>query len=252
MAITTTTANNSKCLVNFDFDGLQILAFGHARQVTDGILDVVHHTPQIQIKKTQAGKTETLTTVNAEELKTKVLNISLPNRELNPSRYYSSDMTRDINDFRWCLDMESDLFQKQLYLNESKLFCKIRFNVGQFYTTHLTDDAYQFYAGEIQNSFNRRIGEPGAKIELHQQEKLDISGLDSLISLPYESGASYQVSVTNLPPKDMMSMDHFSYYYEIFKDQDLKRFMPVIVKKAAYGPHPFICSPVGLSKSRID
>ena len=126
---------SAKCEVSFHFDGLQAIAFGDSKRVSDGILDVHHHTPLIEIKEIKAGKETTIRTIKADELKGKVLNIDVPNIQLQPTRYYSPDMSKDTQDFRWCLDLESDLFQKQLYLREDKLFAKIHFQVGEFFAT---------------------------------------------------------------------------------------------------------------------
>ncbi len=240
-----------KCEVNFHFDGLQAIAFGDSKRVSDGILDVHHHTPNIEIKQIKQGKETTIYNIKANELKGKALTISVPNNGLQPKKYYSPDMSKDTQDFRWCLDIESDLFQKQLYLREDKLFCKIHFQVGEFFTNQLTEDKYQFVAGSKLHSFNRRIGEPAARVQLGVGNNLVINGLDRAINLPYVDGASYKVNITNLPPKDMMNMDHFAFYYDVVKTTTTQ-FMPVASKKVAFGPRPYICGAAIFGKSSIN
>ncbi|KAF0207740.1 MAG: hypothetical protein FD167_5479, partial [bacterium] len=114
---TSTTSN-----VTFLFDGLGVIAFGDPARASLGILDVVHHTPQIQIKTLENGREKTIQTIADRELKNAVISISVPNKPSTPTRYYSADMNKNTADFRWCLDLETDLFQKQLYLKQDKLF----------------------------------------------------------------------------------------------------------------------------------
>lgn len=245
----------NKCEVKFTFDGLQVLAFGNPNKVTDGILDVHHHTPKLEIKQIEKGKEKVIASFEGKELYKKVLNISTSNASnssYKPSRYYSSDMNKDSKDFRWCLDLESDLFQKQLYLKEDKLFTKIHFNTGTFFTSELIDGKYQFVAGSKVHSFNREIGAPGAKVELASNDVLSITGLGKDVYLPYQLGVSYKVDVTNLPPKDMASMDHFGFYYDAFKEQSVTRFMPIAVQKSSYFPRPMVCEAVILGKSEVN
>ncbi|MFY9225154.1 MAG: hypothetical protein WAQ98_20945, partial [Blastocatellia bacterium] len=210
------------------------------------------HTPLIEIKEIKAGKETVIRTIKADELKGKVLNVDVPNTQLHPTRYYSPDMTKDSTDFRWCLDLETDIFQKQLYLKDD-FFCKIHFNTATFYTTKVTQEKYQFTAGSKIHSFKREIGEPAARVDLQPNDNLIITGLGKEITLPYEKGISYKISITNLPPKEMASVDHFGFYYDIFKEP-VTRYMPVMIKKAAYLPHPppIMCNAIILGKSTIN
>jgi hypothetical protein len=245
---------DSKCDVSFHFDGLQVIAFGSSKRVSDGILDVHHHEPNIEIKQIKQGKESMIRVIRASELKDKTLNISIPSKQLHsihPTKYLSPDMSKDTQDFRWCLDLENDLFQKQLYLREDKLFTKIHFQVGEFFTSQLTDEKYKFVAGSKLHSFNRKIGRPGASVKLSEGEQLLVSGLGTAINLPYVDGTSYRVDITNLPPKDMMSIDHFGFYYDFVKEP-VTRFMPVEAKKVVYRPAPFLCEAVILGKSAIN
>lgn len=253
LVISTTTSYSisPNTTVTFRFDGLQVIAFGDSNRVSDGILDVHHHSPLIEIKEIKAGKSTTIRTIKADELKGKVLNVDAPNSHLQPKRYYSPDMSKDTQDFRWCLDLESDLFQKQLYLKEDKLFTKIHFQVGEFFATELTDSKYQFTAGNKLHSFNRRIGEPAMRVQLQHGDSLLITGLDKSINLPCTTGVNYKVEVTNLPPKEMASLDHFAFYYDFFKEP-VTRFMPVESKKVSYRPAPILCEAIVLGKSAIN
>lgn len=246
----TAIGNTSKCTIQIDFDGLQAIAFGDSTKVSDGILDVAHHTPNIEIKRSENGKESVISNLKTTDLKGKALNISIANKHLSPTRYYSKDISKDPSDFRWCLDIESDIFQKQLYLKEDKFFCKIHFLLGEFFATDLSQDKYQFVTNSTIHSLKRQIATPRAKIELQQTDKLVITGLDKEIDLPYQAGVSYSINITNLPPKSMASMDHFAFYYNVIK-ADVPQFMPVVVQKAAFFPKPLICSPIIFSKSSI-
>lgn len=241
---------DSKCQVSFHFDGLQAIAFGDSNKVTDGILDVAHHTPKLEIKKIEKGKETIIFNAEGKDLYKKVLNISIPNTAHKPTRHYSADMTKDTTDFRWCLDIETDLFQKQLYLKENAFYTKINFQVGEFFTENITDEKYQFAAGSKMHSFNRRIGEPGGRLQLNNGDGLVVTGLGKDISLSYQEGTSYLINITNLPPKDMMNMDHFGFYYNIV-EKNVTPFMPLISSKAAFGPRPYMCGALIFSKSTI-
>jgi len=241
---------DAKCEVSFHFDGLQAIAFGDSKRVSDGILDVHHHTPLIEIKEIKAGKETVIRTIKADELKGKVLNVDVPNNQQHPTRYYSPDMSKDVQDFRWCLDMESDLFQQQLYLKDN-FFAKIHFNSGTFYSERLTEEKYQFVAGNKIHKFNRQIGRPIGKVLLKHNENLTINGLDNSIKLVYRPGINYAIAVSNLPGKDMMSINHFTFYYDLVKT-DVARFMPISVKKASYVPQPIVCEAAIFGKSKIN
>ncbi|MBI4855096.1 MAG: hypothetical protein HY819_25115 [Acidobacteria bacterium] len=240
----------NKCEVKFMFDGLQAIAFGNPNKVTDGILDVHHHTPKLEIKEIQKGREKVIFTTEGKDLYKKVLNISMPNNLHKPTRYYSPDMSKDASDFRWCLDIETDLFQKQLYLKDN-FFTKINFNVGTFYAENITQGKYQFVAGSKIHSFNREIGRPTLKVNMDKGDSLVIVGLGKEIKLSHQIGVSYFVSITNLPPKDMMNINHFAFYYDLVKT-DVPNYMPVAVRKAAFAPYPIACEAVIFGKSSIE
>jgi hypothetical protein len=242
--------HTSNCVVKFDFDGLQAIAFGDSSRVSDGILNAHHHEPNMEIKQIENGKETVIGNLKSDELKGKVLNVDVASgKETTPTRHFSSDMNKDVTDFRWCLDIENDLFQKELYLKDNFL-TKIHFNTGTFYAERLTEDKYQFVAGDAIHSFKRQIGRPAVDIELKQEDSLVISGLEKQITLPYKSGASYAISITNLPPADMANIEHFSFYYDAIKT-NVPQFMPVLVKKASFRPAPIICEAIVFGKSTI-
>ncbi|KAF0195185.1 MAG: hypothetical protein FD167_5855, partial [bacterium] len=87
--------------------------------------------------------------------------------------------------------------------------------------------------------------------QLQEKDSLVISGLEKDITLYYLNGVSYQVNITNLPPKDMMNMDHFVFYYDVLKT-DVPRFMPIVAQKAAYFPRPYLCAATVLGRSSIE
>lgn len=241
----------NKCEVKFTFDGLQAIAFGNADRVTDGILDVHHHIPKLEIKEIQKGKEKVIASFEGKELYKKVLNISIPNKLQKPSRYYSADMSKDTRDFRWCLDIENDLFQKQLYLKEDKFYTKINFSIGEFITQQITKDKYQFATNNRLHSFNREIGTPAANLRLEKGDSLVITGLSKNVVLSHSEQVSYLVNITNLPPEDMANIDHFAFYYDFVK-AEVPQYMPnVVVKKASFRPGPMVCEAVIFGKSSI-
>lgn len=242
--------DDNKTTVKFDFDGLQAIAFGDPNKISDGILDVAHHVPKIEITQNLNGKVTKLYTISSQQLKGSVINMDVPNKNVAAKRYFSPDMTKDKSDFRWCLDIENDLFQKRLYLKEDKLFCKIHFNTGTFYAENVTEEKYQFMAGNMLHSLKRQFGVPTAIIELGKGDNLVISGLATEISLPYNAGVNYQIKITDLPPPSMSSMDHFDFYYDYVKT-NVPRFVPVEVKRATFDPRPIACGAAIFGKSVI-
>ena len=241
---------DAKCEVSFHFDGLQAIAFGDSKRVSDGILDVHHHTPNVEIKQIKGGKETLIRTIKADELKGKVLNIDVPNNQQHPTRYYSPDMSKDTQDFRWCLDIENDLFQKQLYLKD-EFFAKIHFIVGEFFTNQVSEEKYQFVSNNIVHPLKRYLGEPAARVTLRKTEILVIRGLEKQIILPYKENMVYKIDITNLPPKDMMNIDHFGFYYDSLK-ADVPKFIPVAIKKASLSPRPIVCGAAIFGKSSIN
>ena len=243
---------NNASRIKFSFDGLQALCFGDSTRVSDGILNVAHHTPKIEIKKIDHGKETIVNTITADQLKNHTINISTTNQTSKPTRYYSADMSKDTNDFRWCIDLESDVFQKQLYLKEDKLFAKIHFNAGVFTASNLSTEKYKLFAGETQHAgFNREIAEPAGSITLDQGSALQITGLEQNISLPAQDGVDYAIAITNLPPLDHANLNHFLFYYD-YLGANVPKFMLVETKKANYFPRPVVCNAIILSKSIIN
>jgi hypothetical protein len=94
------------------------------------------------------------------------------------------------------------------------------------------------------------MAQPAAKLNLSNGDKLIISGNFEPIRLVGSANVSYQIDITNLPPKNAMSMDHFLHYYEIVAEP-LEKYVPVWAFKAAFDPFPSVCPPLQFSAITI-
>lgn len=242
-------SNTVTSQVNFHFDGLQVLAFGDSNRVSLGIMDVPHHTPEIKIVRVEKGRAVSLAIITAKELRNQEVTLDVPNKKLQPTRHYSPDMNKDKQDFRWCLDLENDLFQKQLHLKD-QFFTKIRFNTGTFFAGELSKEQYQFTNGSRLHGFKRAIANPAAQISMIEGENVLISYGKERLSLPAKAGVNYSIDITNLPRPDYAA-NHFFHYYDLLKT-DVVRYEPVKATKIAYAPYPVFCNSVVLSRSRIN
>ena len=160
----------------------------------------------------------------------------------------------DVNDFRWTLDMESDLFQKQLYIKEDKLWGKIHLNAGLFYGINLSEGKFRFVATDNSNTmlpFNRQVSDPAALLNLATDETLVIRNEKEVIRLKAEDGVSYQILIHNLPPKEMADMNHFLFYFTVLGEK-VTAYRPLEMAKAAFAPPPMLCGSAIFSKSRLD
>jgi hypothetical protein len=98
--------------------------------------------------------------------------------------------------------------------------------------------------------FDRRVGTPASKIDLSSGQALVIEGLAEPITLNAQSGTSYFVNLTNLPPQEMMSIEHFEFYYESI-DEQLPKYTPFIAEKSVFKASSF-CTPLVFSLSSFN
>lgn len=240
--------------VRFTFDGMIALCFGNAERVSAGFLDAHHHTPELKIVKIENNKKSEIAVLDAEQLRNKLFIDVEGGPSTGVSRYYGESMSSDENDFRWNIDLENDLHQRQLYVNEKKLWGKIHFNTGLFYAGEMTERPVQFFAADNSGKvlpFNRRIAQPEAKVNLAMGQTLVIRGGEQVVRLTAQPGVRYEVEITNLPPKSMASMDHFLMYYDVI-DAKVTKYSPIQVKKAVFAGGPVMCGVAVFSRSQLD
>jgi hypothetical protein len=239
--------------VSFSFDGLMAICFGNPARVSAGLLDVHHHTPELTITRVKGENRSTMAVLKGEQLRGVFYVDVEGNTKTGVSRYYAESMN-DPNDFRWNVDLEGDLHQRQLYVKEEKLFGKIHFNSGLFYAENLSEETVRFFAADNSGKllpFNRKVAAPAAKVNLMQGEALVIRGAKDQIRLVAEPGVRYEVTVNNLPPADMANMDHWLYYYDVIGTK-VTPYQPVMTKKAVLSPRPLLCIPALFTRSQLD
>lgn len=248
------SSNHSQLTGNvaITMDGLLAVTMGAKDRASVGILDVHHHTPMMKIDKIGSGQRSTLATLTAEQLHG-TLSISVEGETPAVSRYLPADAYADPSDFRWNIDMESDLFQRQLYLKESALAGKIHISSGLFYSRNLSEEKYRFFSPDGKSlPFNRQVGEPAATLQLEAGQALTVTGKGVDIRLAEQPGLRYEIAISNEPPPAMANMDHFLYYYTAIGNGNvLPHYQPVMVQKAYYPP-PTVCGSIIFSKSTLD
>jgi hypothetical protein len=236
--------------VTMSFDGLIAVCFGDPTRVSAGFLNVAHHSPNITITKVENGQQSTIAVLKDQEL-SDTLYLDIEGSE-SGVRTYQTDSS-DEKDFRWNIDLESDIHQRQLYIKEEKLLGKLHISTGLFYADHLSEKPVRFFAADNSGNmlpFNRRIGEPAGKINMNSGDALVLKSKKVNLRLVSTPGISYEISITNLPPANMASMNHWLFYYD-FINADVKHYAPVMINKAAYAPRPMICTAAVFSKSRL-
>ncbi|MEW6737995.1 MAG: hypothetical protein AB1489_42350, partial [Acidobacteriota bacterium] len=239
--------------VSMTFDGLMALCMGNPERVSVGILDVHHHTPMLAVSKIVNGRKTTLATLKGEQLRGTIY-IDVEGASAQVGRYLAPSMQNDPNDFRWNIDMEGDLHQRELHLKEEKLFGKIHIGAGLFYAHNISEEKVRFFAADGSGKalpFNRQVAEPAAKINLAKEQVLVIRGDKEAIQLTVEPSTRYEVALTNLPPEEMANMDHFLFYYD-FMAVKVSPYMPESIRKIAFAPRPLVCGSVVFSRSQLD
>ena len=235
--------------VEITFDGLMALCLGDPSRVSVGILNVEHHRPELRITKVKSEQ-KTPVAIWRGELRD-TLYLDVESHSQNVSRYQASAPATDPNDFSWTVDLESDLFQRELYVKEESLVGKIHINAGLFYGRNLSEEKFRFFDNTGKAlPFDRQVAEPAAKLNLAAGDALIIKSSKETLRLAAEPGVRYQIEVTNLPPADMAAMDHWLYYYDVLGAK-VTPYTPVMVKKAAFAPRPLLCLSAVFSKSRL-
>jgi hypothetical protein len=231
--------------VNISFDGMEALFFGAPDRVSVGILDVHNHTPKVTVTKVVNGERSLVAQLVGKQLSKPVFIDADGLAATGVSRYMVDNKDLDPYDSRWMIDFD-ELYSQKLTVMEDKLFTKIHISSGLFYADRLSKGKARFFAADGSQKtlkVSRRMGEPAAKLNLSTGDKLVISGNFEPIKLIGAANVQYQVDITNLPPKNAMSMDHFLHYYEILADP-LERYVPVYSFGASFAPFPTICPAV--------
>jgi hypothetical protein len=235
--------------VTFSFDGMEALFFGAPDRVSVGVLNAHNHRPQITVTKVVGSERTVIAQLSGAQLRKPVFIDAEGLAATGVSRRLAEVKENDPFDARWMIDFNELYPQQQLSVDESKLFTKIHISNGLFYSDRLSKTKARFFAADDSGrtlKVNRRMGYPAAKLNLSNGDKLIISGNFEPVRLVGSANVSYQIDITNLPPKNAMSFDHFLHYYEIV-NQPLEKYIPVMSFKAAVDPLPAACPPVYFS-----
>ncbi|MBL8152510.1 MAG: hypothetical protein JNN15_21545, partial [Blastocatellia bacterium] len=195
-----------------------------------GFLNAHHHTPKIVIYKLIDNERREVARFSDEDLK-RTLTVSvvgMNDLSTKPSLYQVLDGEQtDERDFRWTVDVERDLYKRKLKIKDN-FFGKIHFQTGLFYSSKLSQEVLKFVSVDSSQTlpFFRQIGRPAAAVDLTIDQEVVITGLSQSVRLSAQNNTNYLVSVSNLPPEDMMNMDHFGFYYSVI-DEELVRYLPV-------------------------
>jgi hypothetical protein len=259
MAITnvaTTAVNAQKASVappvgnvTVTFDGMEALFFGAADRVSVGVLNAHNHTPKITVTKVVNNERTVVAQLSGVQLSKPIFIDAEGLAATGVSQRLSEIPENDPYDARWMINFNELYPQEKLTINEDRLFTKIHFSSGLFYSDKLSKTKARFFAANDSGKslkFSRRVARPAAKLNLSTGDKLIISGDFEPIRLIGTPNVSYQIDITNLPPRNAMSMDHFLHYYEIVAEP-LERYSPLLSFKAAFTPTPTPCAPVYFS-----
>jgi hypothetical protein len=239
--------------VTFEFDGMMGLFMGSSEKVTVGLLDAHHHRPEMAIYKLTGGEKREVARFRGDQLK-RTINISVVggSGSQRPFQYLAMEgREKDEQDFRWTLDIEGELYGRKLKIKQDSFFAKVHFKTGVFYSGSLSEYRTKFTSedGRVL-PFDRRVGTPASKIDLSSGQALVIEGLAEPVTLNAQSGTSYFVDLTNLPPQEMMSIQHFEFYYESI-DEQLPKYTPFIAEKSVF-KRSSLCTPLTFSLSDLN
>ncbi len=258
--------NVTTSTVKVSFDGMIMLAFGDPTRVSMGFLDVQHHTPKLTITKIKNLERSVVISREGEQLRT-TLNINVEdspssNRTSSStspaiSRYYgprtqASNTPTDPQDFGWTIDF-GKIHNRIFTIKKTALFGKIYFSNGLFYGNNLGSDNVRFFAADGSGkalTFDRQIATPANKITLMEGQTLLISSPTEEIRLPAEPSVSYEIAITNTPPEDMANVDHWLYYYDAV-NENVTKYVPIVIKRAAFDIPPYACTTIVLEESTI-
>ena len=238
--------------VNISFDGMEALFFGAADRVSVGVLNAHNHTPKIQVVRIANNERTVVAQLSGEQLSKPVFMDAEGLAATGITRRLAEVKENDPYDARWMIDF-NELYPGKMTIKEQNLFTKIHISSGLFYADRLSKAKAKFFAADDSGKtlkVSRRMAQPAAKLNLSEGDKLIISGNFEPIRLVGTAGVQYQIDITNLPPKNAMSMDHFLHYYEIVAEP-LEKYVPVYTFKAAVAPFPTSCPPVYFSSLTI-
>ena len=239
--------------VSFSFDGMEALFWGSPERVSVGILNVPNHMPKVVITRISKGQKSVVATLESKQLMGSLF-VDVEGRSESVRHYYGASMENDPNDSRWLLDFNELYPGRKFSIKEESLWGKIHFSTGLFYADRLSEINARFIAVDGSGRmlpFNRRIAEPGAKINLSSGDALVIKNENTeLLRLASESNVRYEIDITNVPRPDMAAMDHFINFYGII-NESVTRYVPLLVNKTAFSPAPYRCIPVKFSQSEL-
>jgi hypothetical protein len=240
--------------VTITLDGMEAIFFGASDRVSVGVLNAHNHTPQITITKVVNNQPTIIAQLSGKQLKRSLFIDTEGLAATGIARHQAEAMENDPYDSRWMLNF-NELYPQALSIKEEAFFTKIHISSGLFFSNKLSKNKAKFFA--IDNSgktmkFNRRIAAPAAKLNLANGDKLTIKGNFEPIQLVGGNGVQYQIDITNLPPKNAMSMDHFLHYYDIVAEP-LPKYVPVFLVKSSFNmaPAPSVCAPVSFESATL-
>jgi hypothetical protein len=238
--------------VQINFDGMEALFFGAPDRVSVGVLNAHNHRPKITVTKVVNQERTLVAQLSGAQLSKPIFIDAEGLAATGVSRYLAENKEVDPYDARWMIDF-NELHPGKLTINEDKLFTKVHISNGLFYSDKLSNTKAKFFAADDSGKtlkVSRRVAQPAAKLNLANGDKLIISGNFEPIRLVGSANVSYQIDITNLPPKNAMSMDHFLHYYEIVAEP-LEKYVPVYAFKTTIAPAPTACAPIYFSSLTI-
>jgi hypothetical protein len=251
IGVSTAAVTAMDASVTFKFDGMELFCTGESERVTVALLDAMHHSPQLNITKIDKGQRSLVATLTGDELRGSLI-IDVEGTAHPVTFHKGQARAGDSQDWRWVMHLEEIFPGRKLTVREERLYGKVHFLAGTFHATKLSQKPARFFSADGKGkalAFKRRVAEPAARIDLNPGEALLVRTDRDLLRFEIKEDVRYEVSLTNLPPPEKASFDHFLHYFDVI-EQKLPRYVPFLLEQSAFEPPPGLCAPIYSSSSR--
>jgi len=229
--------------VSVAFDGMELLCTADEGRVTVGLLDAMDHSPRLVVTRVDGQARAVVAMLEGEALRgSLIIDVQGP---AHPVTFYqSADRASDSQDWRWVLNFGELFPGRKLTVREDRFFGKVHFLAGTFHAANLSKTPARFFAADGKGKalpFKRRVAAPAVRMDLNSGQALLVRTQSDTLRFEVKDGVRYEVSLTNLPPPDKASFDHFMHYFDVIQEK-LPRYVPFFMEKAAYEPSPGFCA----------
>jgi len=231
--------------VSVAFDGMELLCTGDEGRVTVGLLDAMDHAPRLVVTRVSDQTRAVVATLEGEAFRGSLI-IDVEGSAYPVNFHQSQDRAGDAQDWRWVIGLEELFPGRKLTVREDRFFGKVHFLAGTFHAAKLSDKPARFFAADGKGKalpFKRRVAAPAMRLDLNAGEVLLLRTERDTLRFEVKDGVRYEVTLTNLPPPDKASFDHFLHYFDVIEEK-LPRYVPFLLEQVAFDPSPSPCAPI--------